>query len=151
MARQHILLAEGRPNLQHSLGLMLKQADYRVSVANTTEEAMTMAKAVHNNPETIDLLIADLDSASIETCRAFMHTLSASTLAIPYLVLAEEICDHTAEALKRHGCMACITKPFEPEILLQSIEDALNQLSLKNEHHTGRAAAKDSTDSAVNG
>lgn len=151
MATQHIILAEGRPNLQHSLGLMLKQADYRVSIANTTEDALTIAKAAHNNQETVDLLIADLDSASIETCRAFMHTLSVSGLAIPYLVLAEEICDQTAAALKMHGCITCITKPFEPKILLRSIEHALNQLLPKKEHHTGRTAEKNSTESAVNG
>jgi len=124
MASQHILLAESRPNLQHSLGLMLKQADYWVSITKTTEEALTLAKALRNTPEAVGLLIADLDSASPEACRAFMRTLSASGLAIPYLILAEEIHDHAVDALKKHGCLACITKPFEPKTLLQSVDSA---------------------------
>ncbi|MDP2799928.1 MAG: hypothetical protein Q8O60_08645, partial [Deltaproteobacteria bacterium] len=65
MTRRHILLAESRPNLRHSLGLVLKQADYRVSLAESTEEALTLAKALGNTAEPIDLLIVDLDSASL--------------------------------------------------------------------------------------
>ena len=128
MARRHILLAENRPNLQHSLGLMLKQADYRVSLAQSTEEALTMARALRNSLHPVELLIVDLDSALPEACRAFMHTLSASGLAIPYLVLAEEIRDQTGDALRTNGCLACIAKPFEPETLLNSVRTALTRL-----------------------
>lgn len=129
MASQHILLAESRPNLRHSLGLMLKQADYRISFAETTEEALILARTIANTPEAIDLLIADLDSASPEACRTFMQTLSASGLAIPYLILAEEIHDQAVDALKNHGCLACIAKPFEPETLLRSINKVFPQVS----------------------
>ena len=128
MARRHILLAESRPNLQHSLGLMLKQADYRVSLAQSTEEALTMARTLRNSLHPVELLIVDLDSALPEACRAFMHTLSASGLAIPYLVLAEEIRDQTGDALRTNGCLACIAKPFEPETLLNSVRTALTRL-----------------------
>ncbi|MFA6465884.1 MAG: response regulator [Desulfurivibrionaceae bacterium] len=135
MARQHILLAESRPNLQHSLGLMLKQADYRVSLANTTEEALTLARALRNTKTPIDLLIVDLDSTSPEACRAFRRSLSAAAFSLPYLVLAEEFQDQAAEALKRHGCLACITKPFEPETLLRSVGVALERRPPSNNHH----------------
>lgn len=137
MARQHILLAESRPNLQHSLGLMLKQADYRVSLASTTEEALTLARTLRNTKTPIDLLIVDLDSTSPETCRAFRRSLSASAFSLPYLVLAEEFQDQAADALKRHGCLACITKPFEPETLLRSVGVALERRPPSNNHHQG--------------
>lgn len=140
MTRHHILLAESKPNLQHSLGLMLKQADYRVSIAETTEDALILARTINNTPETVDLLIADLDSASSEACRAFMHTLSASGLTIPYLILAEEIHDQAVDALKNHGCLACITKPFEPETLLRRVDNAFTQLASQNEHQLGRTS-----------
>ena len=150
MARRHILLAENRPNLQHSLGLMLKQADYRVSLAESTEEALTLAKALRNSAEPIDLLIVDLDSASLEACWTFMHILSASTLAIPYLILAEEIHDQTADALKTHGCLACITKPFQPETLLRSVRHALGRLVQQEGHQPGRSPENTSTENPVN-
>ena len=142
MARQHILLAESRPNLQHSLGLMLKQADYRVSLAETTEDALSLARALHNIQEPVDLLIVDLDSASPEACRAFRRTIFASTLAIPYLVLAEDLDDQAGDALKRQGCLACIIKPFEPEALLQSVHDALSLLIQQDGHQPGRKPEK---------
>ncbi len=126
MTTQHILLTENRPNLQHSLGLMLKQADYRVSFAENTEDAVAQLKTLDNTPDPVDLLIVDLDSASPEACAAFMHALSASAFAIPYLVLAEDIRDTTGDALKKHGCLACITKPFEPATLLRSVHEALD-------------------------
>jgi DNA-binding response OmpR family regulator len=145
MARQHVLLAESRPNLQHSLGLMLKQAVYRVSLASTTEEALTLARALRNTKTPIDLLIVDLDSTSPETCRAFRRSLSASAFSLPYLVLAEEFQDQAAEALKRHGCLACITKPFEPETLLRSVGFALGRLSPPKSHHQGKPPKNSST------
>jgi len=150
MDRQHILLAESKPNLQHSLSLMLKQADYRVSLAESTEEALTLARTLRNTQESVDLLIVDLDSASPEACRAFRRTLFASTLAIPYIVLAEEIRDQTSDALKRQGCLACIIKPFEPETLLRSVHDALNLLRQQDGHQPGRKPEKISTESPVN-
>jgi DNA-binding response OmpR family regulator len=127
MARQHILLVESRPNLQHSLSLILKQEDYRVSLADTAEEAISRARALRHTPEAVALLIADLESPSPETGRSFIHALSASGLDMPYLALAEEICDQTADALKKHGCLACLIKPFEPAILLRSVHDALDR------------------------
>lgn len=150
MARQHILLAEKRSNLQHSLGLMLKQADYRVSLAETTEEALTLARGMHNTPDSVDLLIVDLDSASLEVCRLFMQTLAASTMPIPYLVLAEEIHGQTGDALKTHGCLACITKPFQPETLLQNVHDIFARLAPQDRHQPGRMPEKNRTESPVN-
>jgi DNA-binding response OmpR family regulator len=150
MARQHLLLAERRPNLQHSLGLVLKQADYRVSLAESTEEALTLAKVLNNTPEPVDLLIVDLDAASLEACRAFMHALATSTLAIPYLILAEELHDQAGDALKKHGCLACITKPFEPKTLLQSVHDAFIRLSPQDRHQPERRPENLSTENPVN-
>ncbi len=150
MAKQHILLAENRPNLQHSLGLVLKQAEYRVSLAETTEEALSMASALHSTPDSVDLLIVDLDSASPEACRLFMQTLSTSTLAIPYLVLAEEIHDQTSDTLKTHGCLACITKPFQPETLLRSVRHVFARLSPQDGHQLGRNPKNISTENTVN-
>ncbi len=138
MARQHILLAESRPNLQHSLGLMLKQADYRVSLAESTEAALTLAEDLNNTPEAVVLLIVDLDSASMDACRTFMQTLSASALTVPYLILAEEIPDQTVDVLKKNGCLACITKPFEPQTLLRRVDEALNRLSPQNRQSPDR-------------
>jgi len=142
MTTQHILLAESRPNLQHSLGLMLKQADYRVSLAGSTEEALTLARALHNTQDSVDLLIVDLNSTSPEACRSFRRSLSANAFTIPYLVLAEEFQDQAVDALKRHGCLACITKPFQPETLLRSIHDAFARRSPQNEHQPGRMQKK---------
>jgi len=150
MASQHILLAESRPNLQHSLGLMLKQADYRVSLAETTGEALILAKALENTPEAVGLLIADLDSASLETCRTFMHTLSASGLAIPYLILAEEIHDQTMDALRKHGCLAYIAKPFEPETLLQNVHDIFARLAPQDGHQPGRTSENTRSEHPMN-
>ncbi|MFA7348189.1 MAG: response regulator [Desulfurivibrionaceae bacterium] len=150
MATRHILLAEGRPNLQHSLSLMLKQAEYRVSLAKSTGEALTLAKALTNTTEGIDLLIVDLDSASLEACRAFMHALSASTLSIPYLVLAEEIRDQAADVLTKHGCLTCITKPFEPETLLRSVHNALDRLESQDGYQSGRKSEKTSAERTAN-
>ena len=150
MTTQHILLTENRPNLQHSLGLMLKQADYRVSLAENAEDAVVLLKTLANTPDPVDLLIVDLDSASPEACAAFMHALSGSTLAIPYLVLAEDIRDTTGDALKKHGCLACITKPFEPATLLRSVHEALDRLKQQDGHQPGRKPAITRTESPMN-
>jgi len=150
MSTEHILLVESRPNLQHSLCLILKQADYRVSLAVSTEEALILARSLHNTQESVDILIVDLNSTSPEACRSFRRSLSANAFTLPYLVLAEEFQDQAIDALKKHGCMACITKPFEPKILLQNIDDALTGRSANNGHQPGRNSEKNSIKSAVN-
>ena len=150
MATHHILIAESRPNLRHSLSLTLKQADYRISLAENTEEAMTLAAALHNTQNPIDLLIVDLDSASPEACRAFRRILFTSALDLPYLALAEEINDQTGDALKRHGCLACLIKPFEPDTLLRSVHDALTRIAVKNGQQPGRKPDKTYPESAAN-
>lgn len=151
MATQHILLIESKPNLQHSLSLMLKQEDYRVSLADSKEEALSVARDLADNPEGVDLMIVDLDSTTHEACQIFMHALSASGITIPYLILAEELEDQSIDALKKHGCLACITKPFEPAALLRSVHEALDCLSAQDGHQRGRKQEKSNTESAVNG
>jgi DNA-binding response OmpR family regulator len=145
MSSPHLLLAESRPNLQHSLSLMLKQAGYRVSLAASMKEAVVQAKGLAHTPERVALLIADLDSVSPEACAGFIHLLSTSTLALPYLVLTEEINGQTVKALKNHGCLACITKPFEPAILLRSVHAALNRASPQDGRRSGRKSEKNSS------
>ena len=71
-----------------------------------------------------------------------MQTLSASTLATPYLVQAEELHDQTSDALKNHGCLACITKPFQPETLLRTVHNALSLLIQQDVHQPGRKPEK---------
>ncbi|MDG4476258.1 response regulator [Thiovibrio frasassiensis] len=149
MRTRHILLAERKPNLQHSLGLMLKQADYRVQLTDTTEEALTMLKGLHNTPLSIDLFIADLDTGTEEVCRLFMQSLSANDITTPYLVLAEELCDKTLDAFKNHGCLGCITKPFEPQTLLRSVHNALEQLSSQERLPPERKPLQPNTKSAI--
>lgn len=150
MATQHILLTENRLNLQHSLGLMLKQADYRVSLAENTEAAVALLKTLACTRDPVDLLIVDLDSASPEACAAFMHALSGSALAIPYLILAEDIRETTGDALKKHGCLACITKPFEPATLLRSVQEALDRRQQQDGHQPGRKPEIPSTECPTN-
>jgi len=151
MSTQHILLVESKPNLQHSLSLMLKQEDYRVSLADTREEALAVAGNLANDPQGVDLMIVDLDSTTHEACQSFMHALSVCGLAIPYLILAEEIEDQSIDAFKEHGCLACITKPFEPAALLRSVHKALDCLSPQDGHQRGRKLKKSNTESTVNG
>ncbi|MBU4118761.1 MAG: response regulator [Proteobacteria bacterium] len=151
MATHHILLVESKPNLQHSLSLMLKQEDYRVSLADTKEEALAVARVLASNSEGVDLMIVDLDSTTHEACQTFMHALSASGLNIPYLILAEEIEDQSIDAFKNHGCLACITKPFEPAALFRSVHEALDCLSPQDGHQRGRKQVKSNTESAMNG
>lgn len=150
MASRHILLAESRLNLQHSLSLMLKQAEYRVSLAGTTEEAAALARALGDSPEPVDLLIVDLDAASPEACRACMHALSADTLAIPYLVLAEEIREQAVDALKKHGCLACLIKPFAPETLLRHVHEAFRRLTPQDGYQPGRRPEETSIEHPMN-
>lgn len=121
----HLLLSEKEENLQHSIALMLKQAYYRVSIAKTTQEAIQTIEMHLNTPESVDLLIADLDSPKAETYQYFLDAVSSDRIPAPYLIIAEELTADTCSTLMAKGCAACITKPFEAKLLLESIETAL--------------------------
>jgi DNA-binding NtrC family response regulator len=127
MMNQHILLAGGKENLRHSISLMLKQAEYRVSLAGTVQEALALIHTLRNSPAAVDLLITDLDFASSGPCRDLLASVSAGNVTPPFLIIVEDVEERTADILKKHGCLACITRPFEPETLLGSIRTALDR------------------------
>jgi len=127
MMNQHILLAGGKENLRHSISLMLKQAEYRVSLAGTVKEALTLIHALRNSSEAVDLLITDLDFACSGPYRDLLTGVAAGNLTPPFLIIVEEVEERTADTLREHGCLACITRPFEPETLLGSIRAALGR------------------------
>lgn len=125
MPTLHILLAGGRENLRQNIALMLKQAEYRVSLAATLSEALARIDPTRGCPDEVDLLIADLDFASVETCRELLAACGAGRVSQPYLVIAEDVEEESEAALKAHGCLACITRPFEADLLLDSVGRAL--------------------------
>lgn len=127
MMGRHILLAGGRDTLRHSIALLLKQAGYRVSQAGTLSKALAIIQSLRGSPEAVNLLITDLDFPSGGSCRDLLERVFTGQLSLPYLLIAEEVEKHNEIALTAHGCLRCITRPFEPEFLLHSIRGALGR------------------------
>lgn len=125
MTPKHILLTENEKNLAHIIALMLKQADYRVSMANDYRDALKTIALCHGTGDAVDLLITDMDLVSEEACRTFLLSFSESKIRIPYLVIAEDASDGLVDVLKNNGCRACLTKPFEPGKLMENVKTAL--------------------------
>ncbi len=121
----HILLSEGEENLRHSIALMLKQARYQVSVADSVTEALTTMRRLQDTPAAIDLFIADMDSGPDKSPLGFLEGLAHGDIPVPFLVLAEDVEASTVQRLMAQGCRACLTKPFTPELLLRSVQQAL--------------------------
>jgi DNA-binding NtrC family response regulator len=127
MPTLHILLAGGRENLRQNIALMLKQAEYRVSLAAALPEALARIDPERGCPDEVDILIADLDFASAETCRELLTACAAGRVSLPFLVIAEDVEEESEAALKAHGCLACITRPFEADLLLDTLGRALGR------------------------
>lgn len=126
-AMPRILLIEEEQNLRYSMALMLKQAGCVVNLIGGVMEAAALLKKNQGGQDAFDLFIVDLGDASGEACRGLVEWFDGEGILVPYLVLVEDVGDRAGEYLTENGCLACISKPFEPSTLLNAVCRAIGR------------------------
>lgn len=122
---KHILLVEDENGLQIAISLLLRQADYQVTVAESGREALNSIFTNSRSTRPINLLIIDL-SRSVSEGDELLQSFDKAGIRLPVIVLLEYGADRGFEHPPADNILY-ISKPFEPQTLIRGVEDILRQ------------------------
>ena len=121
-----ILIVDDDQDLQRGLGVRLNASNYKVSFAMDAISAVSMARK-----EEPDLIILDIGLPGGDGFTVIQRLSSMANLAsIPVIILTGRDSFGNEERAVTAGAKAFLQKPVDNEVLLASIEEAL-------EEHTG--------------
>lgn len=122
--KPRVLVVDDDKNLARVAGLILRTADYDVLTAYDGYGALDVT-----SHEPIDVIVLDLTMPKLDG-RGFYHELRARGDKTPVLVASANDARGAKEEL---GAQGSIDKPFEPDRLIQAVDDLLPE----GHHHSG--------------
>lgn len=117
----HILVLEDEENFSEVLRELLEDEGYRVTLAGNALEALELASGVH-----FDLLLFDIRMQGMDGLEA-LRRMRQRGLDFPCLAMTGFAGDEDPIRALRLGVGDYLRKPFQPEQLLDSIAEQLNQ------------------------
>ncbi len=121
--QSHILVVEDESDIQQLISYNLVKAGYRVSFADTGEEALAFLEQQSCNCILLDLMLPG--AGGLEICRSIKDKPHLS--AIPIIMLTAKGEEHDIILGLEAGADDYITKPFSPKILLARIHSLLRR------------------------
>ncbi|MFZ5471694.1 MAG: response regulator, partial [Myxococcota bacterium] len=131
-SRGTVLVVEDEPEIAYVLKAMLLARQYRVLLATSAEEALTLGRKHRPNLITLDIRLPDIDGLSLG--EIFRH--DPETRNAPLLVLSAY--DERERAF-RQGASAFLQKPLHADTLLSTVDS----LSRGRGRHQGRVLVVD--------
>lgn len=114
----HILIVDDDPDIRMLLTMNLEMSGYRVTEAENGLQAAEMARTLLPDLIVLDLMMPGIDGLRVlEGLKA-----AAATRDIPVVMLTAKASDHDVWAGWQAGVDYYMTKPFDPDHLLQFIE-----------------------------
>jgi PAS domain S-box-containing protein len=116
-----VFIVDDEERMCRSLQAILKNAGYQVAYATSGESALRFFKQ-----KDVDLIVSDIHMPGLNGFELLetIHSMKPGTPVI--LMTGDESVDSAVSALRK-GAYDYLTKPFEPEDLLNTIENALQQ------------------------
>lgn len=124
---EKILVVDDDSNLLEVLKMRLESANYEVVTALREDDAVQAVREQTFDLAIIDLQLAERDGISV------MKDVHQINPEIPVLILTAYGSIESAVEAMRKGAYSYLTKPFEPQELLQQIDEALESSRLTSE------------------
>jgi CheY-like chemotaxis protein len=121
MAGKRILACDDDPLILRLLQVNLEIEDYDVLLAHDGQEAVEVATAEHPDLIILDIMMPRMDGH--EACRRIKA--AEETKDIPVVFLSAKAQQEDIEEGTALGASAYLTKPFEPDQLVEVIERLL--------------------------
>ena len=119
MAR--VLIVDDSPTETHKMSSILNKNGYEVLTAESGEEGVEIAKA-----ELPDLVLMDIVMPGLNGFQATrLLSKESATSHIPVIIVTTKDQETDRVWGKRQGAKGYLTKPVDPKVLLQTIQDAL--------------------------
>ncbi|HET7483399.1 MAG TPA: response regulator [Actinomycetota bacterium] len=120
-APKRILICDDDPAILRVLQVNLEVEGYETLLAHHGEEALEIAAREHPDLVVLDIMMPRLDG--YQTCERLKA--SADTRDIPVVFLSAKAQESDIEKGKEYGVQAYLTKPFDPDTLVETIEQLL--------------------------
>ncbi len=118
---RQILLAEDEDRTRRSIVTVLESAGFSVKEACNGHEAMDILLKSNGD---IDILLTDI-VMPIMTGIELIYTVRKDFSLLPIIAITAYRDKDLSDNLEKLNCSRIIDKPFEPDILLESIEQVL--------------------------
>ena len=123
MDRKRILLSEDEEDMVFAVTLQLEAAGYEVIKAGDGEEALRKARKEMPDLMILDVMMPKMDGYKV--CRMLKYDNKYSK--IPIIMFTARAQDSDRKMGKEVGADAYITKPFDPNVLLDKIRELLKK------------------------
>ena len=133
-----ILIIDDEPRMCQSLKELLAIQNYELNTANSAKEAIEF---LNNN--SFDLILLDLCLPDMNGYNVMDH-ISQQSLGALVIVLTGYASEESAIEALRRGAYDYLKKPFEPEKLLITVKNALNQKKIKRDEELAKQALRES-------
>ena len=127
-----ILIIDDEPRMCQSLKELLAIQNYELNTANSAKEAIEF---LNNN--SFDLILLDLCLPDMNGYHVMDH-ISQQSLGALVIVLTGYASEESAIEALRRGAYDYLKKPFEPEKLLITVKNALNQKKIKRDEELAK-------------
>ncbi len=121
---KRILIAEDEAQTRRSIAIVLENAGYCVKEAANGLDAVNYLTKSKNDVDKFDLLLTDIVMPKMSGLE-LIDTISQKQMLIPIVIISGYRDRRMRVQLAGLGYTNFLDKPFEPEMLLQSIENAL--------------------------
>lgn len=124
MARKNILVVDDEKSQREILEMILSEEGYEVTTASSGEAAIKFAKE-----RRFDLALTDLKMTGMDGLELLHRLLAIDSSIIVILLTAHGSIESAKDALRR-GAFDYLEKPYDKDLLLQTIDKALERLDL---------------------
>jgi len=118
-----ILVIEDDPNMIKLIKYNLEKHGYSVISAEGGTEGLQLARQENPDLLILDVLLPGMDGFKI--CRLLRYDMKFKKL--PIIILTGQTTDRHKEMGREVGGNVYLTKPFEPEILLEKVKELLGE------------------------
>jgi diguanylate cyclase (GGDEF)-like protein/PAS domain S-box-containing protein len=124
-----LLVVDDEPRLRQSLAELMQLQGYAVDLAGNGRSAAQLLDQVDYDLVLLDLFMPDMDGYAV------MEHMLKKHPKVAVIVVSGDSTVHAAVQALRHGAYDFLRKPYEPEELLKTVENALGKrrLELENE------------------
>ncbi|MGI8792645.1 MAG: response regulator [Acidimicrobiales bacterium] len=121
MTVPRVLAVDDEPDIRLLIELLLGQAGYDVETVGTGEAA------IHRIADSVpDLLLLDIFLPGMSGWDVAIDLQAQGLLpALPILMLSAHADPHAGDRAKALGCRGFLTKPFDPDSLVEQVEAVL--------------------------
>ncbi|HED00515.1 MAG TPA: response regulator [Proteobacteria bacterium] len=133
-----ILIVDDEPRMCESLKVLLRHQGYEIETANNGKQATEWLAKKYFDLVLLDIVMPEMDGHQVMD---YMRSQSPETVII---AVTGQASIESAVTVLRHGAYDYLTKPFEPEKLLRTVKNALDQKRSKREHKQVEGALRES-------